>query len=416
MNPGADLGQIEDLPLFEGMQSADWGVDFDVSSEELFARKDRGILRDPGGSVLAYTNEDLRVLAKMPDLANLPFDQLTEELTSEAGDGPRGYQQLMRNHVFTLQPPTHGPVRQVFSGHLAKGKVQVQRGVAEDVVESVLDDVPAGEVIDFENDFARVVSARFWSRFLEISIDESDQAAQLAGRILPALNVRRSAEEALAANRAAAGYMEVLSRGIDRVVAGGGNESFNEMAFALEQVEDPDRPASVGLAFASMLFDAFHTATALTTNVVYTLLQQPAIVHEIIASPDVIGTAVSEAMRLNSPIIATVRCAFTDIEHRGVTIRRGTPVKMLWIFGNRDPEVFASPAEFRLDRERRRQVTFGGGFHICPGRNIASVLVEAMVSVLFRDDVEIDVSGDARWLPASKSHQLESLPVTIHRR
>jgi hypothetical protein len=44
------------------------------------------------------------------------------------------------------------------------------------------------------------------------------------------------------------------------------------------------------------------------------------------------------------------------------------------------------------------------------------MLCETAVEVLTRPSVEITLTGDLQWVPASANHEVEAMPVTIRRR
>jgi cytochrome P450 len=80
--------------------------------------------------------------------------------------------------------------------------------------------------------------------------------------------------------------------------------------------------------------------------------------------------------------------------------------------GNRDPEVFQEPNRFRLDRGVSREMAFGGGARICPGRYFARMLAEAAVRSVTASHVEITVTTDENlWVEGSMLRQLKRLPV-----
>ena len=89
---------------------------------------------------------------------------------------------------------------------------------------------------------------------------------------------------------------------------------------------------------------------------------------------------------------------------------------MMWAAANRDPGVFDDPDSYRLTRQIQHGTTFGGGAHLCPGRNVARMLTEIAVTALTAPDVDIALVGDDHeWATHSMMRQLTALPVTIRR-
>ena len=76
---------------------------------------------------------------------------------------------------------------------------------------------------------------------------------------------------------------------------------------------------------------------------------------------------------------------------RGVDVAAGTTVMMLIGAANRDPERFACPHEFDIDRPNSRDhLAFGRGVHSCPGGPLARA--EGRISI----ERILDRMGDIR--------------------
>jgi cytochrome P450 len=72
-----------------------------------------------------------------------------------------------------------------------------------------------------------------------------------------------------------------------------------------------------------------------------------------------------------------------DVEFNGCPMKRGDKVLMAFPAGNRDPQMFEDPDEFRIDRLKNRHFAFGSGIHRCLGSNLArmelSVAIETFL-------------------------------------
>jgi cytochrome P450 len=74
-----------------------------------------------------------------------------------------------------------------------------------------------------------------------------------------------------------------------------------------------------------------------------------------------------------------------------------------WVVGwltsaNRDPEVFDRPHEFDITRTGPEHITFGGGTHLCLGRNISRIELEILFVKMLRLYPEMrDVGDGRRW-------------------
>ena len=100
------------------------------------------------------------------------------------------------------------------------------------------------------------------------------------------------------------------------------------------------------------------------------------------------ATAVyQESSRLHPVVASMPRYSSEEFVYDGVRIPAGVDIHMGWFFGSRDPEVFADPHEYQLDRSNRVLV---GGWELSKrassepvsrleGRNVnKSELIEAI--------------------------------------
>jgi cytochrome P450 len=129
------------------------------------------------------------------------------------------------------------------------------------------------------------------------------------------------------------------------------------------------------------------------------------------------GAAVSEALRLEPPVVFLKRWLLDDVAYGGALIPRDSVVVMLWAAGNHDPAAFPDPERFDLDRPRQGLTTFGGGGHICPGRHVAGMLARVMLETFLAEGVELErLDEPGSWIEGHMMSQLRTLPVRVRRR
>ena len=174
-------------------------------------------------------------------------------------------------------------------------------------------------------------------------------------------------------------------------------------------------PIALKVWVAANLIVGFHTAALAAANAVFCLLRRPDALARVRGYPSLVAAAVFEGLRLAPPIILTERYALEDFVHEGVLVPQGTPI-IFWIAGNRDPKAFAQPARLDLDRRQPGDATFGGGAHLCPGKNVARTFAEVVLGGVTAPNIAIElVDHDYEWIPRSSMRQLGALPVRIRR-
>ena len=128
------------------------------------------------------------------------------------------------------------------------------------------------------------------------------------------------------------------------------------------------------------------TTRDLLTNGLYLLLTHPQQATKLVARPALVGPAVEEVLRYESPIPMVSQLAEETFDLGGATIDKGDAVVLQLSAANRDPEKFSDPGSFDVAREDNRHLAFGWGAHFCLGallaRMEAAVVFEAIAPML----------------------------------
>lgn len=135
-----------------------------------------------------------------------------------------------------------------------------------------------------------------------------------------------------------------------------------------------------------------------------------------IKATPVLGNAVKEAGRLESPVAVLPRGVVEPVEFGGYLVPAGTQVRLAIAATHRLPAIFQNPDCFDPDRfaaprdeEKRTPYalsTFGGGSRICIGINFAQIEVKALAAqVLRRYHLEP--------LPGARPQQLAAITASV---
>lgn len=130
-----------------------------------------------------------------------------------------------------------------------------------------------------------------------------------------------------------------------------------------------------------LMLGGLHTVRGVLGFGLLQLMAHPAQRQSIVSDPSLIPSAVEEMLRLEAPVTSG-RMVAKPTEFRGVTMQPGDMVLVFLSAANRDPDHFAEPDDFRLDRGSNRHLTFSGGPHRCVGSHLGRVeLVVAMEEI-----------------------------------
>ena len=130
---------------------------------------------------------------------------------------------------------------------------------------------------------------------------------------------------------------------------------------------------------------------------------------------------VNEVLRFYSPVPQLPRITTAETALGGKTIPKGAFVMLCWASGNRDPQRFADPDTFDIDRPSLNlHVAFGNGIHYCLGALLARQEIKCAAREIINsvESLELAVPEDQLDLTSSMIilRSLTRLPVRLRRR
>lgn len=145
------------------------------------------------------------------------------------------------------------------------------------------------------------------------------------------------------------------------------------------------------------------------------LAEQPELLARLLDDRDLVGNAVEEFLRIDSPLHNFRRDVTTATTLGGVDLEAGDRVLLGWGAANRDPEKFPDPDAVLLDRPNAKDhLAFGAGKHLCVGQFLARVEMRVAIEAIldripdFRAGGPIERSG---LTGGGHHHGVKRLPV-----
>lgn len=164
----------------------------------------------------------------------------------------------------------------------------------------------------------------------------------------------------------------------------------------------------------TLILGGLDTTSGAAGNALVRMTKQPGIRERLIAEPELRRDAVEEFLRVDAPTIATARYVDTDTEVDGFRLCAGERVLLAWAVGNRDPELYDDPDQFKFGRTNTKHMTFGVGLHRCLGSNLARMTLRMLLNgVLDRlPDYELTANDkDCRFEDSGVVYACTSVPV-----
>ncbi|KAJ4723261.1 Cytochrome P450 [Melia azedarach] len=129
----------------------------------------------------------------------------------------------------------------------------------------------------------------------------------------------------------------------------------------------------------------------------------------------------SESLRLEAPASGTFREALNDFTYEGYLIPKGWKVHWSTHATHRNPQYFKDPEKFDPARFERNDpivpysyVPFGGGHHICPGKDFAKLQILIFIHHVVKKFNWEKVNPDEQMIRVPNLKAAKGLPVRLY--
>jgi cytochrome P450 len=326
----------------------------------------------------------------------------------------RALRALSRIMLFR-DPPDHTRLRALVNKAFTPRMVESLRPRIQALVDDLLAKPLADGGLDVVRDFAEPLPILVIAELLGLPAEDraslkrwSDELAVMLDGSIAMQHIGRAVQSAVAVIDYLRGHLEAKR-------ARPAGDLLSAMLAAQEQDEHLTDDEILGTALIVM--GAGHeTTTNLIGNGVLALLRSPGEHARLRAEAGLIGTAVDELLRFDSPVQATSRLPVEDVAIAGHAFEEGREIALLLGSANHDPGVFAAPERLDLARRDNRHVSFGFGIHFCLGAGLARLEGELAIGTLVARAPRLALAADDAaldWRPGWLLRGLTSLPVQV---
>jgi cytochrome P450 len=175
-------------------------------------------------------------------------------------------------------------------------------------------------------------------------------------------------------------------------------------------------PQSTAVTLISAYLGAgMDTTISAISSAVRLLGGDPQVWRELHANPRRLPGAISEVLRLESPIQRFSRVATRTTTLGDVEVREGQRLLVMYGCANRDERRFPEPDRLDVSRGRVGHLAFGFAVHSCPGQSLARLEAGSVLRALLQRVESFEV-GSPVYAVNNISRRLSSLPVRVSRR
>ena len=307
---------------------------------------------------------------------------------------PPRQQTVMGNSMLFVNPPDHTRLRGLVSRGFTPRRMQDLEAHVGHMADVIVDRMAVEGDVDVMDALAFRLPVQVIGELVGVPPSDRDQFRTLVRASAAALEPGVTAEQVEDAEHAMAIMDDYFRSLIERRRADLEHDLVSALIAARDgedRLSEDEMVATLILLFAA----GFETTTNLIGNGLLCLLRNPDQFARLRAEPDLVGSAVEEMLRFESPVQVDARTAFEPVEIDGHRVGAGETVVTFLGAANRDPAEFVDPERFDVARDPNHPLSFAAGIHYCLGANLARLEGRVVFDRLVRRTADIEWLDDA---------------------
>ena len=360
------------------------------------------------GSYFLTRYDDVLAVYRSPTVSS----DKKREFAPKLGASP-----LFEHHTTSLvfsDPPLHTRVRRILMGALNQRAIARMEAGLLTLVDGLLDRLADAAAPDLIEHFAAQIPVEVIGNLLAVPHADRAPLRDWSLAILSALEPAPGPEILARGNAAVTDFLAYLRQLLaDRRRHPGDPES--DVLTRLLMGDGEGQLSDVELMHNCIfLLNAGHeTTTNLIGNGLHALLRHRAQLERLVAEPALIGSAVEELLRYESPLQLNNRLTTAPMTIGGHTLPAGCFVTLGIGAANRDPAEFTDPDVLDIARKPNNHLAFGQGAHACSGMNVARLEGRIAIGRLLARYPCIDSRGAPVRDMRVRFRGLRQLPVRL---
>ncbi|MGE4363267.1 MAG: cytochrome P450 [Mycolicibacterium sp.] len=310
--------------------------------------------------------------------------------------------------ILAMEGKTHWEHRNLVSAafktrSLARWEPEIVRPVVNELIDEFIDDGRADLVRDFTFEFP----TRVISRLLGLPEEDLPWFRKRAVELISyAVNYKKAFE-------ASAALKDYFLGQIDKRRSAPTEDIIGDLVSA--EIDGERLTDEAIFSFLRLLLPAgLETTFRSSGNLLYLLLTHRDQFEAVNADHALIGAAIEEGLRYETPLTTVQRFANEDTEIDGVEIPAGSVIDVCIGSANRDESRWERAEQFDIFRTRTPHISFAAGEHTCMGLHLARMETRVAVQTLLSrlSAIELLTDGDPH-IHGQPFRSPTALPVTF---
>lgn len=316
--------------------------------------------------------------------------------------------------LLSVEPPDHTRYRKLVSSVFTPRAVATLRERVEETATALLDQLEGNtDVVDIVDRYCSLLPVAIIGDILGVPDEDRSRILHFGEMGAPSLDIGLSWQQFQQVNEGIVGFNSWLARHLQQLRRNPGEDLMSQIIKASDEgprLNSDELQALAGLVLAA----GFETTVNLLGNGIRMLLDAPEHLATLGARPQLWPNAVEEILRLESPVQMSARIACKDTDVAGTRVLADELVILHLAGANRDPNVFADPHRFDIERDNAgRHLSFSGGRHFCLGAALARAEGEVGLRAFFERFPDARLAGIGSRRDTRVLRGWSSLPVTL---
>jgi cytochrome P450 len=322
-----------------------------------------------------------------------------------------GQLEMMRNMLLAMDPPRHVDYRRPVEPRFRARVIARMEEQVRAICREIMADAAARGDVEFVHDVTSALPSRVIGQLMGLPPDDLPFIHRLAE-----MNTSSQDADYASAGDVPQGTIDMAMYAIQFAQQRRQEEPREDLTTLLLETDFNGTymtDIDFGSFFVQLVTAGNDTTKTMLASGLLALLDYPDQLAALRADPGLIPGAVEEILRYQNPLHYFRRTATADTELRGVEIKAGDKVAMIYTSANRDEDVFDDPQRFDIRRSPNPHLSFGIAEHFCLGVHLARLEGRVFFEELFATFPSIELTDEPVRIRSNLNNALKVLPIRL---